>query len=145
MKALIVDPERGILTILREILKSGAIRVVIAQGVAEASGALTCEGYDLAVVELNLSGTNGLVFIREMRQRGRDVPVIVTTSNMQVALMFADEFRSLGVTEILSKPFTIPMLFFAISRVLAISGKHMLLQARLASMAQEIQQNLLAG
>ena len=74
---------------------------------------------DLRVVitDLHMPQMDGLAFVRALRRMLPDIPVIVASGRMEEAL--AVEFKTLGVTTRLDKPFTQPQLAEALKNLLA--------------------------
>ncbi len=71
---------------------------------------------DLILLDLQLPDMNGLDILRELKQQGRDVPVIVMTAHGSESIA-AEAFR-LGVRDYLIKPFDIQVAQVTLDRVL---------------------------
>ena len=73
---------------------------------------------DLVLLDLDLPGMNGIAVLRAMRDaaRLRDVPVVFLTAATDPQLL--GQITSLGVTEVLIKPFRPRLLVETIDRVL---------------------------
>lgn len=79
----------------------------------------------LVLLDLDLPGMNGLSILRAMRSTEalRDVPVVFLTAAVDAGL--AEERHTLGVSEVLMKPFRPRMLVQAIERALeGQAGRH---------------------
>jgi CheY-like chemotaxis protein len=59
---------------------------------------------------------DGLAFVREIRRMLPDIPIVLASGRMEAAL--AGEFKTLGVTNRLDKPFTEQQLAEALKTVL---------------------------
>lgn len=69
----------------------------------EALRFLTVEGGDLAIIDMNLPGLDGLEIIRALRKRGQAVPIIVLTARGELADRVAG--LDAGADDYLVKPF----------------------------------------
>jgi two-component system OmpR family response regulator len=69
----------------------------------EASLYLKTEGADLAVIDVNLPGLSGFEIVRELRERGSTIPVIMLTARTELG----DRITGLdaGADDYLGKPF----------------------------------------
>jgi two-component system chemotaxis response regulator CheY len=107
MRALIVDDSRAMRTILGQFLRSLGFRVVEAGDGSE--GLIRLEemgGADVALVDWNMPGMNGIDFVRAVRRQAAYDPMrvmMVTTENEleNVALALEE-----GADEYVMKPFT---------------------------------------
>ena len=107
MKALVVDDSRAIrLAIVRQMKHFGFVTVEAANG-REALDAIANSGpFDLAMVDWNMPGMDGLEFVQTVRaQRALDEMAImmVTTESEQSQVVAALEA---GASEYLRKPFS---------------------------------------
>lgn len=68
-----------------------------------AESALAAESFDLMVLDLNLPGRSGLEVLRNLRDRGNEIPVLILTARDTVA----DRVQGLdtGADDYLTKPF----------------------------------------
>jgi two-component system chemotaxis response regulator CheY len=107
VKALVVDDSRAMRLIVARQLKSLGFATVEASNGAEALDALASSGpFDVALVDWNMPGMNGLEFVREVRKdRALDEMAImmVTTESEQSQVLAAIEA---GASEYLMKPFS---------------------------------------
>ena len=71
----------------------------------------------VVITDLHMPQMDGLAFVRALRRMLPDIPVIVASGRMEEAL--AVEFKTLGVTTRLDKPFTQPQLAEALQNLLA--------------------------
>jgi two-component system OmpR family response regulator len=103
MKILVVEDEEKIASFVRRGLTEAGFDVVVSpdgdSGYAEAAEHL----YDAVVLDIMLPGRDGLSILRQLRQRGRDVPVILLTA--RAALDERVEGLDLGADDYLTKPF----------------------------------------
>ncbi len=73
--------------------------------------------FDLVLLDLLLPRRNGVEVFRVLRSLRADLPVILSSGNVEEALL-DDEMR-VGVAATLSKPWTLPQLQDVVQRVLA--------------------------
>jgi CheY-like chemotaxis protein len=111
LRLLIVDDNRHASEIVRSILASvGAQDIVMATTVERAFTLLQAEPFDLLIVDQNLGkGDEGIALVRRLRQDPKRVnpylPVLMLTGYTEQRRVQAA--RDAGVSEFLSKPFTI--------------------------------------
>lgn len=104
---LVVDDEPHIGRIIRTRLEQAGIKVLLAEHGAEALSHLaSTPSVSLVLLDLMLPGMSGTDILRILRSdiRWRDLPCIVLTAAGQDAQL--REVESLGVSEIMTKPFS---------------------------------------
>ena len=69
------------------------------------------------ITDLHMPHMDGLAFVRVLRRILPDIPVLVASGRMEDAV--AEEFKTLGVTARLDKPFTEAQLMQALRKLLA--------------------------
>jgi two-component system, OmpR family, response regulator len=69
----------------------------------QAAAALTAEHFDLALLDIALPGTDGLTFLRRLRNSGSHLPVMILTA--QETLATKVQALDLGADDFLVKPF----------------------------------------
>jgi CheY-like chemotaxis protein len=69
------------------------------------------------ITDLHMPRMDGLAFVRALRRMMPDIPIVVASGGMEDAV--ADEFKTLGVTRHLNKPFTEVQLADALKNLLA--------------------------
>lgn len=119
MRLLIIEDEYPMRNALVETLKGEGYRVFsAADGPAGLARALA-EKPDLVVLDVMLPGLDGFAVCREIRQRGRDTPVLMLTARAQVD----DRVTGLdsGADDYLVKPFSMREL---LARVRALLRRH---------------------
>lgn len=105
MRVLIVEDNKDLSTWLAKILRTGNYVVDCvhdAESVVEGSD---LADYDLAIVDLGLTGMGGMELIRHVRSRGCSVPILILTA--QDALQSRVEGLNSGADDYLTKPFEI--------------------------------------
>ena len=119
MRILIVEDETPMRTALLETLKAEGYRVQgAADGVAGLELACT-EPFDLILLDVMMPGLDGYAVCRELRKRGRDLPVLMLTAKALVD----DRVAGLdsGADDYLVKPFSLKEL---LARVRALLRRH---------------------
>ncbi len=119
LSCLIVDENVSLADLLRQELEAESYRVEILPDGEAALSALRQRRFDLAILELNLPGLDGLELIRRVRPMRPRMPILVLTSRCQVE----DKVRALqsGADDFLSKPFSFAEL---LARVQALLRRH---------------------
>jgi DNA-binding response OmpR family regulator len=119
---LVVDDEPAIRLALERYFAHRGYHVDCASNVAEAMELLACERYDVAILDLRLSGSHGregiglLVYAREASPRTRSIVLTACGSPED-----EDSARTLGAHYVLRKPLALPSLAEAV-RSLACPG-----------------------
>ena len=86
----------------------------------EASAALTHQEYDLVVLDLGLPGKPGLQVLKELRGKGKGVPVLILTAQGDTEDRVAG--LDAGADDYLTKPFDIAELFARIRALIRRAG-----------------------
>jgi len=77
---LVVDDESSLRRVLRTALSNSGFVVEEARSAEEALKVMTERLFDLALVETNMPGINGVEFCREMRAAGRSIGIVMITA-----------------------------------------------------------------
>ena len=105
MRILVVDDELPMRTALVETLKAEGYRVASA-GDGESALELACtEPFDLVLLDVMMPKLDGFAVCRELRKRGRDLPILMLTAKGGVD----DRVTGLdsGADDYLAKPFSL--------------------------------------
>lgn len=103
MRILLVEDDVELASGLRTALAQSDHAVDwIADG-AQADSVLQTEEFDLVVLDLTLPGLDGLVVLRRLRARSKDVPVLIITARGSVDARVRG--LDLGADDYLAKPF----------------------------------------
>lgn len=115
-RVLAVDDDPSVLDLLGKSLALSDYDVDLVGDGPTAVEQATTGDYDLLIVDLKMSGMDGLSVIREIRRRGLDVPIVIVTGFSTEAS--AIEAINLGVSGYLTKPFRVPRLLHIAARAL---------------------------
>ena len=99
---LIVDDDTTLVRVLGQTLENEGYRPVLAYDGAEALKKVQDEHPDLIILDVQMPRVHGYAFLFELRKidGGRDIPILVLTSNQDMKDIFTAE----GVKEYLIKP-----------------------------------------
>ena len=115
-RILLVEDEPGLVLTLSDLLRAEGYTVESAiDGPTGLARALN-ESFDLIVLDVMLPGKNGLEVCRELRQRGKDVAVLMLTAKTQLIDRVVG--LKLGADDYLTKPFEPPELLARIEALL---------------------------
>ena len=103
MKVLLVEDERKIASLIRKELEARGFVVDVAHRGDEGYTLATTRPYDVAVLDIMLPGRDGLSILRNLRERGMDVPVLLLTARSELNERL--EGLNLGADDYLTKPF----------------------------------------
>jgi DNA-binding response OmpR family regulator len=103
MKVLVVDDDRDLIEVLRVVLTRAGLELIAAADPRLALRLLTDAAPDLVVLDINLSGWNGLDLLKEIRRKS-EVPVIMLTArSLEGDKLVGFE---LGADDYVTKPFS---------------------------------------
>jgi len=115
-RILLVEDEPAVSLTLSDLLAGEGYEVETAgdgpSGLARALG----ETWDLIILDLMLPGKNGLEVCRELRQRGKDVAVLMLTAKSQLTDRVVG--LKLGADDYVTKPFEPPELLARVEALL---------------------------
>lgn len=103
MRILIVEDEKNMNYVLSKHLANDGYTVDNCFSGAEAKDYIECTSYDAVVLDLMLPGEDGLTMLKELRDSGNDVPVLILSAKSEAS----DIVRGLdtGADDYLTKPF----------------------------------------
>ena len=117
---LLVQPAHDDRDMYAEYLRLNHLNVVCSEDAESAEAA--AEGADVIVTEIHLPGTDGLEFMRRLRNGGatKDVPIIVLTTSAWKASR--DHAEAAGCDVFLTKPCVPEMLLAEVRRAVALQA-----------------------
>jgi two-component system alkaline phosphatase synthesis response regulator PhoP len=118
---LLVEDEPGLVLILTDLLKAEGYSVETAGDGAAALARGLNESFDLLILDVMLPGKNGFDVCRELRQQGRDVPILMLTAKTQLVDRVVG--LKLGADDYITKPFEPPELLARVEALLRRSKK----------------------
>ena len=109
---LVVDDEEGMRSFLQRALAPRCARVEVAGDVEQARARMVREHFDLLILDIALPGKSGIEWLRELREAGSGVDVILITAfaDLESAI---DALRG-GASDFILKPFRTDQIFNAI-------------------------------
>jgi CheY-like chemotaxis protein len=118
LRLLILDDEDAILLPLSRFFEASGYDVVATREAEEAEAILSCETFDVAIIDLSLSGfgPDGLEVLRSIRARLAGLPVVVFSANVRPEV--EEECWRLGATAVLTKPQPLEVLARVVARAL---------------------------
>jgi DNA-binding response OmpR family regulator len=102
-RVLVVDDQADVRAMICIVLRVNHFEIVEGGSAAVALQAFEDSGFDLAIVDIFLQGTNGFDLIRSMRERVPDLPVVAISG--MTTLDFLSESPELSNVVCLPKPF----------------------------------------
>ena len=115
-RILLVEDEPGLVLTLSDLLRAEDYTVESAIDGPTGLARAVNESFDLIVLDVMLPGKNGLEVCRELRQRGKDVAVLMLTAKTQLIDRVVG--LKLGADDYLTKPFEPPELLARIEALL---------------------------
>ncbi len=102
-RILIADDERTLVTSLRNLLTQAGYDVAAAGSRAEVQSVVPTFNPDMLLLDVYLGADNGIQILKELRQDGWRMPVVIMTANSEVSLAVAAMKE--GAADFIEKPF----------------------------------------
>lgn len=115
MRILVVEDQAKFLSFIRKGLEEQGMSVDTATDGDDAYALASSTPYDMVVLDIMLPGRDGLSILRELREEGNSVPVILLTARSGIHERV--EGLNLGADDYLPKPFYIEELIARINTV----------------------------
>jgi DNA-binding response OmpR family regulator len=105
MRILVVEDDQLVGDAVRRAVTLAGYAADHVSTAERAKAALHAEGFDLAIIDVGLPGEDGLALVRDLRRRGRNLPVLMLTARDGLS----DRVRALdlGADDYLTKPFQV--------------------------------------
>lgn len=113
---MVIDDQPGVRRLIYEVLNRAGFDVTLATNANEALGRISVDKPGLIILDMKMPGMSGIEFLKELRQRAKDLPVIVITAYSEADI--TAEIRKLGVRYFLNKPFDISQLYLLVYEIL---------------------------
>lgn len=104
MKILLTEDEQITSDFIRDSLKSELFAVDVANNGEQGSHLALTNDYDLIILDLNLPKKGGIDILKDVRNRGKIVPVLVLSATTNVGTKV--ELLNAGADDYLNKPFS---------------------------------------
>ncbi|MBP7460256.1 MAG: response regulator [Candidatus Delongbacteria bacterium] len=119
----VIDDETAILKTLKSILSNFGYRITTFSDSRQALDSLNTDSdlFDLLIIDYSMPHLTGLELIKNLRQQGNQIPVILTSG--YISQEIEQTARTIDINEIMTKPISIYRLAEAIQRVLAPVGR----------------------
>ncbi|MEQ1858505.1 MAG: response regulator transcription factor [Chthoniobacteraceae bacterium] len=116
MRILVVEDERKLAEFVANGLRAAKFEAEVVRDGDEAFRKLKGETYDGAVLDIMLPGRDGLSILRQLREDGNNIPIVLLTARGSVNERI--EGLRLGADDYLPKPFSIDELVVRLQAVL---------------------------
>ncbi|GLI34293.1 sigma-54-dependent transcriptional regulator [Desulforhabdus amnigena] len=133
-KILVVDDDRGLLTLMKARLEGAGYGVTLAGGGEEALKFATDEIYHVAILDLKMGEMDGITLMEKLLRIQPYLPVIILSAYGTIAT--AVEATKKGAYDFMTKPFDAKDLLYRIEKALEV-GKLKVEVDRLRSLVQE--------
>jgi DNA-binding NtrC family response regulator len=115
LNLMIVDDERAVREVCREVAQSLGFNPVVADSAEHAYRQLDSQGIDVVLLDLKMPGAGGLEALRQIKERRPDAVVIVVTGYGTVHS--AVQAMKFGAYDYMTKPFSMEELKMLLERV----------------------------
>lgn len=132
---LVVDDEKEIRNLVREILEDEGYKVTIAEDGRSARQARSLHDPDLILLDIWMPDVDGVTLLKEWTQDGLDCPVVMMSGHGTVET--AVEATRLGAYDFIEKPLSLAKLLLTVERALA-SGRESPGKADAVARIQEV-------
>lgn len=116
MRILIVEDEQKLINVLQRGLKAEGYAVDGVGTVADALGYIKAYHYDLLIVDLQLPDSSGTSLLKQVRELGYSIPVLVLTARSELESK-VENFRA-GADDYVVKPVAIAELSIRVQAIL---------------------------
>ena len=119
-RILVIDDEPDMLMLLSMIIEENTSwEVDTTNNPSEGLKMVMENEYNLVIADLKMPGFDGMEVFEELKEMKPNIPVIIITA--YGSLEIADEARSKGVADFITKPFRKDTILFTIDRVLELA------------------------
>lgn len=114
---LVADDDPDFAENIKEVLEFSGYRVCMARTGKQALNTVLDGGIDILILDLQLPVINGIEVYMSLQKRGRAIPTVVVTGYSESHVKELGDFRDVGATGILTKPFDGNQLLDALNAV----------------------------
>jgi DNA-binding NtrC family response regulator len=113
---LVADDEPDIRELFQDLLEPSGAQVRLANSGAEALEVLEANSIDLAILDVRMPDPDGLTLLKQLREQGNDLPVIIVTA--QESSTITIEAMQHGAYDYIAKPFDPDSMLTMVERAL---------------------------
>ena len=113
---LVVDDDREMVSMLRDVLDAAGYRTIMAYSGAEALAIVEREEPELMISDLRMAGMNGAELQKQVKQLAPGLPAVIITAFGSIET--AVESMRLGASDYVTKPFSNDELLLVVARAL---------------------------
>jgi len=135
-RVLIADDDESIVWVLDRFLSEKKLKTAIARDGAEAERLIGAEGLQLAIIDINMPGRDGLEILKGLKGRGINIPVVIMTA--ESTMNNAVEALKLGAFDYIAKPFDLAEIEIIIDRAMEDAS----IKKKLADMTGRLKEKL---
>lgn len=117
---MVIDDQPGIRRLIFEVLNQAGFNVTLAINGNEALEKISDNDLALIILDMKMPGMNGIEFLKELRHRASNLPVIVITAYSEKNI--TEEVCKLGARYCLQKPFDIFQLYQMVHQIMQPKG-----------------------
>ena len=117
-KILVVDDDRGLLTLMKARLEAAGYEVTLTGGGKEALAVAQEESFNAAIVDLKMEGMDGIALLERLLKIQPNLPVIILTAYGTIA--GAVEATKKGAYDFLTKPFDAKDLLYRLQKAMEV-------------------------
>jgi len=117
-KIIVVDDDRGLLTLMKARLEAAGYEVTLTGGGKEALAVAQEEAFNAAIVDLKMEGMDGIALLERLLKIQPNLPVIILTAYGTIA--GAVEATKKGAYDFLTKPFDAKDLLYRLQKAMEV-------------------------
>jgi DNA-binding response OmpR family regulator len=135
MRILMVEDEKKLVLFVRKALQAEGFSVDALHRGDEVVGAASNASFDVIILDIMLPGRDGLSVLRQLRERGVQVPVLLLTARGDVSERV--EGLNAGADDYLAKPFVLAELVARVRALARRGGESRPVELRLANLTMD--------
>ncbi len=135
-KILIADDDESIVWVLEQFLTGKKLKTVTARDGVEAGRLIKSAGLELAIIDINMPGKDGLEILKDAIEEGIKIPFIIMTA--ESTMKNAIEAMKLGAFDYIAKPFDLGEIEIIIGRAIEDAK----IKKRLSNISERLKEKL---